>query len=67
MQSFIHITFESITFWGANFTEMLVKHIVQRSKIHLCHNHLFLKYSFLIASAFAISLLGVFWVFFMMP
>lgn len=67
MQCFVHITFESVTFWSANFTEMLVKHIVQRSKIHLCHNYLFLKYSFLIASAFAISLLGVFWVFLMMP
>ncbi len=67
MQSFIHITLKSITFWSAYFAEMLVKHIVQWGKIHLCHNHLFLKYSFLIASAFAISFLGVFWVFFMMP
>ena len=40
--------------------EQLGEHIVQWGKIHLCHNYLFLKYSFLIASAFAISLLGVF-------
>lgn len=30
----------------------------------MCHNYLFLKYSFLIASVLAISFLGVFWVFF---
>ena len=33
---------------------------VKRAQIHLCHNYLFLKYSFLIVSALAISLLGVF-------
>ena len=60
MKRFINVTFKSVTFWSANFSEMLVKNIIQWSKIHLCHNYLFLKYSFLIASAFAISLLGVF-------
>ena len=67
MQRFIHVTFESVTFRSTNFSKVLVKHIVQWGKIHLCHNYLFLKYSFLIASAFAISLFGVFCVFLMMP
>ena len=39
MQSFIHITFKSITFWSANFPKVLVEHIVQWGKIHLCHNY----------------------------
>ncbi len=67
MQSFIHITLKRITFRCPYFSKVLVKHIIQWGKIHLCHNHLFLKYSFLIASALAISLLGVFWGFLMMP
>ena len=37
MQCFIHITFKSITFWSANFPKVLVEHIVQWGKIHLCH------------------------------
>lgn len=45
----------------------LAKHIAQWSKIHLCHNYVLLKYSFLIASAFAISLLGAFLWGLMMP
>mgnify|MGYP006903482110 FL=1 len=67
MQRFIHVIFKSVTFRSANFSKVLVKHIVQWGKMHLCHTYLFLKYSFLIASALAISLLGVFWVFLMMP
>lgn len=47
MQRFIHVTLKSVTFRGANFPKVLVKHIVQWGKIHLCHNYLFLKYSFL--------------------
>ena len=47
MQRFIHVTLKSVTFRSANFPKVLVKHIVQWGKIHLCHNYLFLKYSFL--------------------
>ena len=43
MQRFIHVTFESVTFRSTNFSKVLVKHIVQWGKIHLCHNYLFLK------------------------
>lgn len=47
MQRFIHVTLKSVTFRSANFPKVLVEHIVQWGKIHLCHNYLFLKYSFL--------------------
>ena len=39
MQCIVHITLKGVTFRSTNFSKVLVKHIVQWGKIHLCHNY----------------------------
>ena len=61
------LTLMFITFRSSYLSKKFILDLIKCVRFHIFHYPLSLKYSFIIASAFAISLHGVFRVFFTMP